>query len=223
MRSKQAIKSDILEFVDTMDESVLVNEAEKDRLKGLCDELLPHTAEPDPIDNPAAAEGVWLTRFASFGAKHSDNQPIRHTSNLLLQSFGNLPKVDVNVVKLHQEIERTTQAYNNVVYVRNPADTATGIVLMKGQYSRDEDNNTQRYAVAFTGVGFYPGDGQSEAQLREEFGIDTDAELEKSFRPPKLHSDIVFVDEDMRINYGALGGFYVLQRLQQPAYSVALN
>jgi hypothetical protein len=221
-REKESIKEELLTLVDEIGETVLCSESEKDRIRALCDELLPHTAEPRPIENQQAAEGVWRTRFASFGAKHSDNQPMQHMSSLMLQSFGNLPKVPSQVRRLNQEIEQTSRAYNNVVYVSNEQGTANGIIVMAGQYSADEEN-PQRYSVAFQSVSFKPGDGQSEQQLREDFGMDADVPLAKEFRPPKLHSDIVFVDDDLRINYGSLGGFYVLERLSEPGYSVQLN
>lgn len=221
--SKHAqLKQQVLDLVDSFDETVLCTEAQKDQLKALCDELCPYTPEPRPIDNQQAAEGVWLTRFASFGVKHSDNQPMQHMTNLRRQSFGNLSGGDVYVTRLLQEIEQSTQAYNNVVHVRNPASDATAIILMEGRYSRDDDD-PRRYAVDFSRVSITSSDGGDDAHLRSKFGIDDDAPLAVEFRPPKLHSDIVYVDDHLRINYGKLGGFYVLTRTQEKGYSVALN
>jgi hypothetical protein len=30
--------------------------------------------------------------------------------------------------------------------------------------------------------------------------------------PPRLHSDVVYLDDDLRINIGSFGGLYVLRR-----------
>ncbi len=222
MSKRAELKQQVLDLVDGFDETVLCTEAQKDQLKALCDELCPLTPEPRPIDNQQAAQGVWLTRFASFGVKHSDNQPMQHMTNLRRTSFGNLSGGDVYVTRLLQEIEQTTQAYNNVLEVRNPAGDATAIILMEGKYSRDEDD-PQRYAVDFSRVSITSSDGCDEAQLRDKFDIADDAPLAVDFRPPRLHSDIVYVDDDLRINYGKLGGFYVLTRTSEKGYSVALN
>ncbi|MFK7887959.1 MAG: PAP/fibrillin family protein [Gammaproteobacteria bacterium] len=222
MSKREQIKQQVLDLVNSLDETVLCSEAEKDQLKELCDALCPYTPEPRPIDNQQAAQGVWLTRFASFGVKHSDNQPMQHASNLRRQSFGNLSGGDVYVTRLLQEIERSTQAYNNVVHVRNPDGDATAVILMEGTYARD-DEDPRRYGVDFKRVSFAASDGKDEAQLRKSFAIADDAPLAVEFRPPKLHSDIVYVDDDLRINYGKLGGFYVLTRTQDKGYSVALN
>ncbi len=222
MASTNEIKKELFAFVDGMDEATLVSEAEKDDLKALCDALCPLTPTPRPIDAQDKAEGVWLTRFASFGAKHSDSQPLQHETDLKLQSFGNLPSAPARVLKLHQEIEQSSKAYNNVVFVSNMAGDTQAVILMEGQYEGDSEN-PQRYSVAFQRVSLVANDGKTDDELRTAFGLDAHAELAKSFRPPRLHSDIVYVDEDLRINYGSLGGFYVLQRLPTPGFSVPLN
>lgn len=222
MATVDELKQQIFSFVNQMDETILVSEAEKDHLKDLCDQVCLHTPTPRPIDTQSVPEGVWLTRFASFGAKHSDNQPMQHETNLMLQSFGNLPKVPARVLKLHQEIEQASKAYNNVVFIENPAGDTQAVIVLEGEYSGDEDN-AKRYSVAFKRVGLKSINGQSDDALRQAFAIDADVPLSKEFRPPKLHSDIVFVDDDLRINYGSLGGFYVLERINESGFSVPLN
>ena len=222
MSNAAELKQQILTYVDGLDEMTLPSVAEKDELRALCDELCPLTPTPRPIEQQEVPEGVWRTRFASFGAKHSDGQPLQHETNLKLQSFGNLPSVPARVTHMHQEIEQESKAYNNVVYVTNSAGDTRAVIVMEGRYSGDDDN-PQRYSVEFHRVSLRTVDGEPADDLREAFGIDADAPLAVEFRPPKLHSDIVYVDEDIRINYGSLGGFYVLQRVQEPGFSVALN
>ncbi len=222
MATAEELKAQILSFLDGTDESQLVSEAEKDQLRNWCDALCEHTPTPQPINEQSAAEGVWLTRFASFGAKHSDSQPLQHDTDLKLQSFGNLPSAPARVKRLHQEIEQSSKAYNNVVFIENAAGDTDAVILMEGVYSGD-DENLQRYSVGFQRVSLQGLNGESDDALRQAFGIDGEGELSKEFRPPKLHSDIVYVDDDLRINYGSLGGFYVLQKLSEPGFSVPLN
>ncbi|MEM8983350.1 MAG: PAP/fibrillin family protein [Pseudomonadota bacterium] len=222
MPTREELKHQILEFTRGLDESVLPSEAERDELRALCDQLCPHTPTPRPIDQQEVSQGVWLTRFASFGVKHTEGQPLQHDTNLKLQSFGKLPSAPARVHKLHQEIEVSSKAYNNVVFVSNAAGDTDAVIVMEGVYSGD-DENPQRYAVAFQKVSLQSSNGLSDDDLRAAFGIEGDEPLSKEFRPPKLHSDIVYVDEDLRINYGGLGGFYVLQRTTEPGFSVPLN
>ena len=219
MTKPAELKKEILGFIADHDPSVLMGEADKTQLKGMLDELLPFTQVPRPIKDQHRVEGVWTSLFTSFGAKHSDDKPMLHTSTLAFQSFGKLPMVPAHVTRIDQEILAETGAYNNVVAVQNEARTANAIIVMQGRFSEDPDN-PQRFCVSFSNVSLNAADGQSEDELREQFGLADDVALAKSFRPPTLHSDIVYLDDDMRVNYGSMGGFYVLRRLQREGYSI---
>lgn len=219
MNQRQQLKQRVIDFLAVQDPTVLIDEADKHTLKEMIDELVPFTAVPDPIKQPHKAAGVWDSLFASFGAKHSDEKPVQHTSNLAFQSFGNLPMTTIHVTEINQEISAESQAYNNVIFVQNETRTANATILMKGRYSEDPDN-TQRYPVAFYNVSLRATEDQSTEQLREQFGLPADTPLDVDFKPPTLHSDIVYLDDDLRINFGSIGGFYVLQRLDRAAFSI---
>ncbi len=218
MSERSRLKQEVLDLVESLDPTAPVSQADEERLKSLCDELAAHTPVPAPMRNQQAAEGVWLSRFASFGASHSSGQPLLHETTLKIQSFGNLPDVPMRVTRIVQEIEQSTKAYNNVGYMVNEPGDAAGVVVMYGRY-KSVDDNPQRYGVEFHRVGFYPANGLSNAQLRLGFGIGASVVLDKEFGPARFHSDIVYLDDDLRINYGKLGGFYVLQRQPPPGYS----
>ena len=57
--------------------------------------------------------------------------------------------------------------------------------------------------------------------MRSALGFTSGESLREELKPPRLHSDIVYLDRDTRINLGSLGGFYVLRRLDEPSVSVA--
>ena len=215
---RQGIKKRLLEFVDAMDPSMAVSEPKEQRLKSLCDELAQHTPVAEPMNNQQMAEGVWLNRFASFGAQQSRRQPMLHTTTLKTLSFGNLPDAPMHTTRIVQEIEESTKAYNNVVYVANDAGDTRGVVVMYGRYN-PVDDHPQRYGVEFYRVAFEPLGQTTAAELRQSFGIDSGAPLDRDFGPARFFSDIVYLDDDTRINYGQLGGFYVLRRLEQPGHS----
>lgn len=219
MSQRQQLKQRVLDFLAEQDPTVLIEETDKHTLKAMIDELVPFTAVPEPIKQPDKAAGVWDSLFASFGAKHSDEKPVQHTSNLAFQSFGKLPMTPIHVHTIHQEITADTHAYNNIIYVHNDARTAEAAIVMKGRYSEDPDN-AQRYPVAFYNVSLQGTQKQSPEQLREQFGLQSDVDLDVDFKPPTLHSDIVYLDDDIRINFGSIGGFYVLQRSDREGFSI---
>lgn len=219
MNDQQENKQRVLDFLSTQDPAVLISEPDKAHLKGLIDALVPFTAVPEPIKHKHKAAGVWNSLFASFGAKHSDEKPVQHSSNLGFQSFGKLPMTPIHVHTIHQEITADTHAYNNVIYVHNEARNAEAAIVMKGTYSEDPDN-AQRYPVAFYNVSLQGTQNQSPRQLREQFGLESGVDLDVDFKPPTLHSDIVYLDDDIRINFGSIGGFYVLQRSDREGFSI---
>jgi hypothetical protein len=219
VNESQAHKHRVLEFLKLQDPTVLISEPDKDHLKSLIDALVPFTAVPDPIKHKHKAAGVWNSLFASFGANHSAEKPVQHRSNLGFQSFGKLPMTPIHVHTIHQEITADTHAYNNVIYAHNDARNAEAAIVMKGTYSEDP-NNPQRYPVAFYNVSLQGTQNQSPEQLREQFGLEPDVDLDVDVKPPTLHSDIVYLDDDIRINFGNIGGFYVLQRSDHKGFSV---
>lgn len=219
MTERSDLKRQILDLVRGMDPTKPLPAAEQERLKSLCDQLAAHSPVPEPMNHQQAAEGVWLSRFASFGGKHSEGQPLLHQTTLKIQSFGHLPEVPMRVTRMVQEIEQSSKAYNNIVHVANMAGDLNGLVAMHGRYGPD-DGNPKRYMVEFYRVAFRPAEGIADRAFRNGFGLSADIDLDQEFRPIPFHSDIVYLDDDLRINYGKLGGFYVLERLNAPGHSV---
>jgi hypothetical protein len=92
-------------------------------------------------------------------------------------------------------------------------------MIVWGRYTIDPAT-PQRYAVNFYGVELRPLAGVTEAEVRAQFGLPDDQPLKAELKPMKLHSDVVYCDDDMRINFGSMGGVYVLRRLATPGKSV---
>ena len=77
--------------------------------------------------------------------------------------------------------------------------------------------------VEFYAIEMVPPEGVSAEELRAQFGLEEGSDLRRELKPPKLHSDIVYCDDDMRINFGGMGGVYVLERLNTPGKSVTFT
>jgi hypothetical protein len=91
--------------------------------------------------------------------------------------------------------------------------------IVYGRYNVLPDH-PQRYMVEFYKVALEAIDGTGDKELREAFHLPPDMPLVVEMKPPKLHSDVVFCDEDMRINFGSMGGAYVMKRNHHSGYSV---
>jgi hypothetical protein len=191
------------------------------RLGTLVAALQPHTKYPAPVDSPAAITGRWETLFAHFGARHSAGKPKVHDSNLKVHSFNRFPPSPVRVLRMCQEIDAATAAYNNVVDIAAPGPDGSavpGTIIVFGRY-RAEDADRQRFDVDFYRVALRPGPGVSEAAFRSAIAFGAADPLEAELKPPRLHSNVVYLDDLYRINVGSLGGLYVLRRLDEPALS----
>jgi hypothetical protein len=164
-------------------------------------------------------QGSWQTQFASFGVKHSAGKNQEHESDLALQSFNRFPKIPIKVSNLIQEIDSTTKAYNNVVTITPMDGTATATLIIHGRYLVDEAD-LKKFHVDFYQANICLNNGMSESDVRSAFGLSSDQPLEASIKVSKLWSDIVYVDETMRINKGSFGGLYVLTRRQEKAVSI---
>ncbi len=219
MTSRIELTKQILMLLEGHDFTTVLPEAKSTELKKTLDDLIPFTPTPAPMDNQAAAEGVWECDYANFGVKHAAEQPMLHRSSLAKQSWNNLPNIPADMINIRQEILASTKAYNNVVKLRSTTSDCEAMIVLYGTYSGDPENRT-RYSVAFSEVSLEPVVGNTEADLRAGFELDADVPLRTTFNPPKLHSDIVYVDDSLRINYGSLGGYYVNTKIDEAGYSI---
>ena len=193
-----------------------------DRIHELINQLVPLTPTPSPLDNQEFVAAPWGSRFAQFGPKHTAGKPIQHLSSMKLQSFARFPDLPIQVHDIDQEILVEGGHYNNVSDISTPDGAHHAQLIVWGRY-RIEPDNPQRYIVEFYAAEIKAPEGVSDAALREQFGLDTDAPLHRDLKPPKLHSDVVYCDEDMRINFGSMGGVYVMRRLDTAGKSVSFR
>lgn len=192
------------------------------RLGELVAALQPQTRVPAPVDAPEAITGRWETLFAHFGARHSAGKPKVHDSTLKVHSFNRFPPSPIRVLRLCQEIDAATQAYNNVVDFSAPGPDGSavrGIIIVHGRY-RSEDADRQRFDVDFERIELRPGEGADETSLRAAIGFGPADPLIADLKPPRLHSNVIYLDDTYRINVGSLGGLYVLRRSSEPPVSI---
>jgi hypothetical protein len=219
---RQKLKILLLEKINAADKTGKYTDLQYDEIIEAINLLVELTPLQEPINEQEKVSSPWVTSFASFGPKHTAGKPIIHETHMGLLSFNRLPKLPIKISDLTQEIESTTQAYNNVVAIQNISETVEADLIMYGRYSRDEEN-LKRYAVDFYAVELKSQKGLSDKELREAFDMEEDQALKIEFKVPPLHSDIVYCDETMRINFGSLSGIYVLERLHCAGRSVAFQ
>lgn len=211
--SADAVKAELLALLDGAGADGALPPDALPGLERLADALAPHSRFPGGGD--ALLAGNWRTLFASFGAKHSAGRARAHDSTLAVQSFGKLPPAPIRVLDIRQEIAIESHVYSNVVPIA-ALDGARGAVIVHGRYERD-GTNPIRLNVAFTCAELRAEDLPA---LLAALGLPAEMPAEVIFAAPRLHTEIVFLDETLRINRGSMGGLYVLERTAEPLVSV---
>ncbi len=140
----------------------------------------------NPTAAPARAAGLlrgrWRLIWSSFG--------LQREATLGRLSFNLLPAEPIRVMRLFQEVDPETGLYDNVVCYE-AADGAPGQAVTLGRFSTASD---ARMDVVFT---------HAQATGHPRVVID-------NAKIPPLFSDIVYLDEDFRLNRGSFGSLYVL-------------
>lgn len=219
MASASELKQRLLATIEQARADGTYEESQVDAVHALVHELAPLTSLPRPYDRQEFVTDPWGTHFAQFGAKHTAGKPLVHVNDFRFLTFGNLPKGPVKVLAIEQEIHHASLDYNNVHLVETVDGGFKALLTIYGRY-RIDAQEPQRYHVDFYKVALHGDASASEAATRAAFGFDAAQPLEIEFKPPKLSSDVIYCDDDMRINVGSLGGLYVLQRLNHSGRSV---
>ncbi len=213
------VRDELLALLDSQDATGGFSDDGFRRLGELVEAIRAHSPYPEPMNTLDKVEGRWETTFAHFGVKHSAAKTRVHDSTLAMQSWNRFPAAPIRVLRICQEISRQANAYNNVIDFTTPDGTATGTMIVHGVFRSDPDN-AQRFLVDFVRVEILPRGTTSEAQLRAGLGLAAAEPLVADMKPPKLSSDVVYLDDTLRINVGSLGGLYVLARSAEPAVSI---
>ncbi|MFZ4689990.1 MAG: PAP/fibrillin family protein [Polymorphobacter sp.] len=216
------IKAELLAAIACARPDGSYDDADFDRIHAAIAALTPLTPTPDCLVAQDFVASPWRSLYSQFGPRHTAGKPTRHQTTMNLQSFNKFPAVDMFVHDIDQEIRVADAHYNNVVSIQTLDGAHKAEMIVWGTYSIDAAT-PQRYSVNFYAVELRPPAGVSEADVRAQFGLPADHPLKSELKPMKLHSDVVYCDDNMRINFGSMGGVYVLKRLKTPGKSVAFG
>jgi hypothetical protein len=220
---KAAIKDELLDLLDSQqDANGGFSDEGFQRLGELVEAIRAESRYPEPMHTLEKVEGRWETSFAHFGVKHSAGKTRVHDSTLAMQSWNRFPDAPIRVLRICQEISRRGNAYNNVIDFTTADGAAAGTIVVRGVF-RAEPGKPQRFLVDFGRVELRPRGATSEPALRAGLGLPADLPLAVDMKPPKLSSDVIYLDDAMRINVGSLGGLYVLKRSTETPVSLGVG
>lgn len=212
MNDRSRARAALLAHLDTASPDGGLTEQGFARLGERVAELSALTAYPCPAERPQVLAGRWVTVFAHFGARHSAGKPRVHESNLKIHSFNKFPELPISVLALHQEVAADGSRYDNVVSIAAPGAKCCAEVITHGRWVVDAQN-PQRLNIEFYHVELRPTGAGGAAAVRAALGAPADLALSADLSVGKLYSDVVYLDDELRINRGIQGGLYVLTKL----------
>jgi PAP_fibrillin len=210
--ARLAARAALLAHLDRADGDGGLSEADFALLGERVAALTPLSAYPRPTEHAERLAGRWRTLFAHFGARHSAGKPRAHDSSLKIQSFNKLPDVPVRVTALEQLVAADGSHYDNIVHIATPGSALPGVIVTRGRWVA-EPSQPQRLHVTFENIAVTPANGVDPAAFRAALGLDAQQPLSAELQVGKLHSDVVYLDDEYRINIGIQGGLYVLTRV----------
>lgn len=212
MPDRSRTRAVLLAHLDTASPEGGLTEQGFARLGELVAELSAMSVYPRPAERPDVLAGRWVTVFAHFGARHSAGKPRVHESDLRIHSFNKFPALPISVLALHQEVAADGSRYDNIVSIAPPGGVACGAVITHGRWVVDAQD-PRRLNIEFDRVELRPAAADGAVAMRAALGAPADLPLSAGLNVGKLYSDVVYLDDELRINIGIQGGLYVLSKL----------
>jgi hypothetical protein len=159
----------------------------------------------DPTGRNDLFDGRWRLLFSTFN--------LERKASLAKLSFGKLPDSEVTIGDVFQEVSsKHGQLYDNVVEFEDGAGNK-GMKVMQGYYTIHDG---QRLDVVFDHVFVTPLDTRDIGQFYYDLNIAAGVDISVPIaRTPPMHSSLIYLDDELRINRGVYGGVYVLEKLAE--------
>lgn len=144
-------------------------------------DLVDRVAAANPTPAPARADALLKGRWRMVYSSLG----LDRDTNLSRLSFGLLPAQAIRIANVAQEVDPATGLYDNTIFYDG------GMQVTMGEFMPADDHRmTVRFTeAAASGLGKHPLD---------------------QTKMPAMHSDVIYLDDELRLNRGSYGNIYVL-------------
>lgn len=225
MAQREELRAELLELIQNNKEGLGAQTPATQRIDALIDELVQVTKYPGALNHPEVFKGHWAGVYVSFGrlvgGDGATNQGTGVTTSLRVFSMGRLPDVPAQQVYSGLEIKPDSGTYNfyaRYIIGKNKIDSHH---LTYGRFKR-KDENPDRFFVEFDKFEILPVDpDMSLDDYRTAIGAASTDKLSAVLSPsPKLWSHVAYMDDEIRIHLGQMGGHYVMRKTALPMYAL---
>ncbi|WP_194743401.1 PAP/fibrillin family protein [Thermaurantiacus tibetensis] len=183
MADREALKAELSALGAATEAGFAEGGRDVERIAELAAALEALNPTPEPARAAALLRGRWELLWSSFG--------LQREATLARLSFNLLPKEPIRVERLFQDVDPDSGLYDNGVTYRDAAGRE-GLCVTLGRFAPADGT---RLDVAFTHV---QASGHGRAVI-------------DNAKIPPLWSDVVYLDDDFRLNRGSFGSLYVLR------------
>jgi hypothetical protein len=225
MSTRDVLLRELLQLTSTHKEGFKSGTPESQRINTLIDELAPLSRYPDALNHPEIFRGHWAADYHSIGrlvgGKDAQDEGVGVTVSLKVFSMGRLPDIPSTFLGNGLEIDPETGDYNFVAQFLLGEKRVPSFHFSFAKYRRSEES-LKRFFVDFCGFKVVPADSaMSMDEFAREIGVADASLLSAELNPrTKLWSDVAYMDDEIRIQLGQLGGHYVMARTDRPMYSI---
>lgn len=225
MGERENLRSELLHLIETHKEGFKSGTPEAKRIEELMYALEPHSLYPQALNHPDVFGGRWLGAYWSIGAMGgggAEGQGTGAETTLNTFSMGRFPKIPVTFSHNALEADPTSGQYNFISYVKVGAAKVDSHLYTLGSYRRDE-KDLSKFFVQFEPMALRPADGAMPMQaFCAAIGVDGPHAITAEMQPrPKLYSSVIYMDDEIRVQIGMLGGHYVLKKSRDPMVTLA--
>jgi hypothetical protein len=220
-----ALRRELLEIIATHQEGFDSGTPESARIDAIIDELEPLTFYPDAMNFPDVFRGHWSGDYYNIGrligGKGAHNKGRGVTTSLKVWSMGRLPDIPSQFLGSGLEINPDTGEYNFFSHFTIGEKAVPAYHFAFAKY-RTVAEEMDRFFVDFDKFKIVPADhDMTMEEFVEETGLGSMDNVEAKIEtPPKLWSRVPYMDDEMRVQLGKLGGHYILFKTDRPMYSI---
>lgn len=220
-----ALRAELLDIISTHKEGFASGTPESERIDALIDEIAPLTKYPDPMSHPEVFRGHWSGDYYNMGklvgGSGAHNQGVGVTTSLKVWSMGRLPDIPSQFLGSGLEIDPETGAYNFFSHFAIGEKKIPSYHFAFASF-RTKEEQLDRFFVDFDSFKIVPADhDMSIEDFVEETGLGSMDNVAAEMNPkPKLWSQVAYMDDEMRIQLGQLGGHYIMFKTDLPMYSI---
>lgn len=226
MAQRDELRAELLELISTHKDGLAAQTPATQRIDALIDELVQVTKYPGALNYPHVFQGHWNAAYVSFGrlvgGDGATNRGTDVTTSLRVFSMGRLPDVPAQQFYSGLEIEPERGTYNFYARYKIGKNKIDSHHFTYGRFNRKEEN-LDRFFVEFDKFEIAPADPEMSLEdYRIAIGVGPTDSLSATLSPsPKLWSHVAYMDDEIRIHLGQMGGHYVMRKTGLPMYALA--